>query len=334
MQDKKDALAVIAYHNDTLDVGKVYDTRFQYYGIGVSTPRVIFDGTVERVGGMQYGSMYSQYVAPYEQAVAVPLGVELSLSLVADNEVQIDISNISAKQLSGKLHIALVERYRPYQWMDMETVDFVCRAMLPNAEGKDFTIDQGATITSVQKFSVQPDWNYCWIVAFFQAPDKRILQGAMIPIENTIPKIQLLGGPETGAMWLQNSTHLISWSSNRPLGSIEVDFSNDGGKSWIPIGASTSENDQFNWTVPQISSSQCLLAVSDLYGGAKTVSGMFTIGNKGDFNLDGVVNSADRQLLIEFLLENRTGLPGADLNEDGRIDILDLSYFDIKLLRQ
>jgi hypothetical protein len=334
MLDKKDALAVIAYHGDSFDVGKVHDIRFQYYGAGVSTPRVLFDGVIERVGGMQYGSMYSQYVRPYEQAAAVPVDLDLSLSLTAADEVHIDASNISAKRLSGKLHTALVERYRTCKWMDMEIVDFVCRAMLPSAEGKEFTINQGATITSAQKFSVQSDWNYCWIVTFFQAPDKRILQGAMIPLESTIPKIQILEGPATSALWLRNSTHLISWSSNRPLGATEVDFSSDGGKSWIPIRTAAAGNGQFNWTVPQITSSKCQLTINDPYGGAKAVSGLFAIGNKGDLNLDGVVDSADRKLLIEYLLENRTiTLPGADLNEDGKINILDLSYFNSNLLR-
>jgi hypothetical protein len=326
---------VIAYHDDVLDAGNVYDTRFQYYGVGVPTPRVIFDGAIERVGGMQYGSMYSQYIAPYEQAVAAPLSAEVSLSLAAADEVRIDISNLSAKPLSGKLHVVLVERHRPYPWMDMEVVDFVCRAMLPAAEGKDLTIDPGTSISSAQKFSVQPDWNYCWIVAFFQAPDKRILQGALIPLESTIPIIQIPGGPQKGALWLQNSTHSIAWSSNRPLGSIEVTFSKDGGANWIPIRTATSGNGQFDWTVPQITSSKCLIAVSDPYGGARTVSDLFAIGIKGDFNLDGGVDSSDRKRLIDFLLENRTGsLPGADLNEDGRIDILDLLYWDSTLLRQ
>ena len=332
--EKGEALAVIAYHNDSFDVAKVYTTRFQYYGAGVGTPRVLFDGTFQIVGGIPYGSLYGQYVHPYDKAAEVPAPLGLSLSLEAADRVRVEIANTSAQRLSGVLHIVLVERYRPCQWMDMNVVDFVCRAMLPGANGQAVTVDPGATTASTQTFSVQADWNYCSIIAFFQAPNKQILQGAMLPLESTIPTIQISSGPSTGAMWLRNSTHSVSWSSDRPLGAIQVEYSDNGGERWIPVQTATSGTGQYSWTVPQISSSQCLLAVCDPYGGTRVVSGRFAIGFKGDLNADGVVNGADRRLLIEYLLENKARLlPGADLNEDGRADILDLIYFDTNLIK-
>jgi hypothetical protein len=221
--------------------------------------------------------------------------------------------------------------------MDMEIIDFVCRAMIPGAEGQAMTLEPGAKIESTQGFSIRPDWNYCWIMAFFQAPDRRILQGAMIPIESTIPKIQI-SEPAPESIWLQKSTHSISWAMDRPLdpqGAIEVDFSKDGGKTWDPIQLGHSGTGQFSWTIPQVTSSECLLAASDLYGEARTVSKPFTISAKGDFTLDAAVDEADRKLLVDYLLENRGRvLPGADLNEDGLVDILDLMCFDRNLLKQ
>ncbi|MBZ5497493.1 MAG: dockerin type I repeat-containing protein [Acidobacteriia bacterium] len=323
---------MIAYHEDSFDSGGAFTTRSQYYGAGAGTPRVLFDGTIERRGGLPSGSMYSQYVYPYDQAAAVSPTVDFSLSLESANQVRVEIANTSSQRLSGVLHVALVERHRFYRWMDMDIVDFVCRAMLPNAAGQTMTLDPGANAASTQQFSVQPDWNYCSIVVFFQATDKRILQGAMLPLESTIPTIKMSGGPATGAMWLRNSAHSIAWSSDRPLGAVQVEYSDNGGQSWKAIQTASSGTGQYSWTVPQINSSQCLLAVSDPYGGTRAVSGLFAIGYKGDFNADGVINEVDRRLLTEYLLENKAFLlPGADLNEDGVVDILDLVYFETLL---
>jgi hypothetical protein len=135
-------------------------------------------------------------------------------------------------------------------------------------------------------------------------------------------------------MWSANSQHTISWSSDRPLGAVEIEYSDNGGQRWLPIQTATSGTGQCNWTVPQISSSQCLLAVRDPNGGARAVSSLFAIGIRGDFNGDGVVNQADRRLLIDYLLENRISPPpGADVNEDGVIDILDLAYLETILIK-
>jgi hypothetical protein len=85
----------------------------------------------------------------------------------------------------------------------------------------------------------------------------------------------------------------------------------------------------YRWTVPDVSATRCLLAVRDPYGGARTISGLFAIGIKGDFNADGTVNAADRSILVDHLTENKTALlPGADLNGDGMVDLFDLLYFD------
>lgn len=329
-------MAIIAYHGDSYDVGNAYNARIQYYGDATATPRVKFDGVFENNDGLAYGSMYRQYIPYYNQAFAVPLDMDMSLSLVSSDQVRVDISNISSKRLSGKLHIVLVERYRPCQWMDMNIADFVARAMIPSVEGQAMTLEPGAKTASTQTFFVQPDWNYCWIMAFFQDQERRILQGALIPIESTIPKIQITE-PAPESVWLQQSTHLVSWAMDRPLdpkwGEIEIDYSKDGGKTWTAIQLGHSGVGEFSWKVPPDTSSECLLAAFDLYGEARTVSKPFTIAAKGDFTLDAAVNAADRKLLVDYLLENRGRvLPGADLNEDGLVDILDLIYFDKNLI--
>jgi hypothetical protein len=195
--------------------------------------------------------------------------------------------------------------------------------------GQQINLSPSQNYESVDQFSFQADWNYLSIVAFLQTDDKKIVQGALLDVEDSIPALQLQGVPETGNLWLKGSTHTFSWSSNRPLNSVVIEYSRDGGSTWNEIQPQNMGGKSYRWTVPDVSATRCLLAVRDPYGGARTISGLFAIGIKGDFNADGTVNAADRSILVDHLTENKTALlPGADLNGDGMVDLFDLLYFD------
>ncbi len=330
--DKKDGLAVILYFQDVFDTAGVFTSRYHYYLQGAAIPLTIFDGSENWLGGIPKGSLYNFFLPIYDKLAAASPPVDISLSLDANDRVRVEVNNTSAQTVTGTLQIVLVERHRPYVWEDLSVVDNVCRAMLPGVDGQALNLGPGATAVSTQQFTVQADWNYCSIIAFVQGSDKKILQGAAIDLENTIPKLQLSGGPATGALWLRGSTHTIAWTSDRPLGSVQLEYSTNGGQDWTPIQVAQSGTGQYSWKLPDVSSTQCLLAVTDPVGGARAVLGPFAIGLKGDLNADGLVNDADRRLLIECLLEDKAILlPGADLNEDGVIDMLDLVALDALL---
>jgi hypothetical protein len=335
--EKGEAFAVIAYHySDEFDLANgVLEARYQYYRPGgMAFPFAVMDGAYQALGGTQPGgTMYPNYLLLYNQRIALSPPVDISLSLEAANQVRVQVTNISSSQKSGNLHIALVERYRPNDWKDMHVVDFVLRNMLTGSNGQRMTLGPSASSSSVQQFSVQAGWNYCSIIAFFQTDDKQIQQGAMLALEDTIPAIQVLD-PVTGAALQPGSTQAISWSINRPLPYVSIKYSTDAGQNWTTIQSALSGATSFNWTVPYVTSAQCLISIQDPFGEAQAVSGLFAIGHMvGDFNADSLVNSADRNLLIEHLVENNaTQLSGADLNEDGAVDLFDLIYFDASLV--
>ncbi len=337
-QENKETLAVIAYYSDPFDTAAAFSARYRYYHpelVLLGTPRTIFDGdtaTLEVAQGLPSGSLYSIFLPLFQKAAASTPPADISLSLETADKVRVEVINISGQRVAGTLHIVLVERHRPYPALGTDVVDNVCRAMLPGVAGQALDLGVGAKTTSTQQFTVQPDWNYCSIIAFFQRPDKHIVQGSMMELENTIPRLQISSGPATGAFWLRGSTHSIAWSSDRPLKSVQVEYSVNGGQDWSVITVAQSGTGQYSWRLPNLSSSQCLLAVWDPVGGARAVSGPFGIGIKGDLNADGLVNDADRRLLIDCLLENRgTLVPGADVNEDGVVDMLDLVALDALL---
>jgi hypothetical protein len=337
-QEKGNTFFVIAYHlSDSFQIGdEVFETRYAYYrpGASMGVPLAVIDGHSMVLGGIAGGNMYSYYSPLYNNAAALTPPVDISISLESSKEVRVQVTNTSSSLQTGNLHIALVERFRPYVWKDMQVADFIARHMLTGASGLQMTIHASGSSSAVRQFSIDSSWNYCSIVAFFQAADKQILQGAVLPLEDTIPGIQILT-PQTGARLEAGSTQVISWTLSRTLPYVSIQFSTNGGQDWTELQHELSGTATYNWTVPEVNSSQCLIKVEDAYGNASATTGPFTIGAveiKGDLNNDGVVDGEDRSLLIEHLIENKaTQLEGADLNKDGIVDLFDLIYFDTNL---
>lgn len=297
-------------------------------------PLTVIDGKYLFLGGYSSGSMYSPYRTAYDNAATMPPPIDISLSLEIPGRIRVVVTNISTADVQGTLHIALVERHRHFDWPVQNPVlnllDFICRTMLPGPNGQPMAIAPSGNAVSEQEFSVQSDWNYCSIVAFFQAGDKRILQGAVIDIEDTFPRMTMYDGPETGDLWLRGSMHSLSWSSSRFISSVVLEYSTDGGSTWSEGTAATKTGENtYSWTAPPTNASQCLLRFRDPFGGAQAVSGLFAVGIKGDFNNDNSVDSSDRSILIDLLTENKaTLIPGSDLDENGLVDLFDLIYFD------
>jgi hypothetical protein len=333
--DKGDTFTVIAYHirDGFVDSANSGDARFQYYhrpeyyGIPLS----IINGTYHRFDAPTEGSLYSEFLDFYNQAAAVSPGVDISISLQSQREVRVEVTDISGSAMQGTLHIALVERHRPFDWRDMKVVDFVCRAMLPSPSGQPATIVPLQTFTSTQRFTLEPDWDYCSIVAFFQTADQAIQQAAVFDIPETFPQFQVDGMPHTGDLLVKGSPKVITLSSTRavPYG---FEFSSDGGATWTEIALQRLSGNNYNWTVPPISASRCFMRFRETFGGTMITSGLFAVGIRGDLNQDGKVDGVDRAVLIDYVLENRAALlPGADLNGDGVVDLFDLIYFDTEL---
>jgi hypothetical protein len=331
-KEKGSNFAVIAYHvsDDFIDAQDTSYIRYQYYRPGsVAVPLSIMDGRNQLLGGIPGGNLYSYFLSPYNSAAARIPPVDISISREAPDSVRVEVRNTSSATVRATLHIALVERFRYYPWRDLSTVDFVNRGMMPGPAGQRITLPPAQSFESVQQFSVGNDWNYCSIVAFLQADDKGILQGAMLDLEDSVPEIQIQEGPQTGDLWVKGSDHTLSWSLSRPLARLILEYSKDGGTTWDPIMTVSTVGNTYQWTVPEVNATRCLVAVRDPYGAARSISGLFAIGIKGDFNADGKVDATDRSLLVDYLIENRAAfLPGADLNADGMVDLFDLLYFD------
>jgi hypothetical protein len=82
-----------------------------------------------------------------------------------------------------------------------------------------------------------------------------------------------------GSESLQTETvHVITWNITGTIANVSIDWSADGGSNWTAITASTPNTGTYNWTVPIIESTNCLVRVSDTVTSATdTSNGVFNI---------------------------------------------------------
>lgn len=79
----------------------------------------------------------------------------------------------------------------------------------------------------------------------------------------SIPNSIVLTSPSGGENLQAGSIHSISWTSSG-VSNVKLEYSTDSGASWLTIISSYSAAiSTYNWTVPQATSTQCLVKVSD-----------------------------------------------------------------------
>ncbi len=85
-------------------------------------------------------------------------------------------------------------------------------------------------------------------------------------ISSPLPSITVTS-PNGGENWEAGTVHNITWTSNVLFDGILIDYSIDNGRSWNYINSmyDTTLNGSYSWTVPDTSSTNCLVRVEDLY---------------------------------------------------------------------
>jgi hypothetical protein len=76
-----------------------------------------------------------------------------------------------------------------------------------------------------------------------------------------------LNSPNGEENWLKGSTQTITWTTDGPVDNIKIQYSIDNGSSWNTIILSVQNNGSFLWTLPDISSDQCMVKISDASDG-------------------------------------------------------------------
>lgn len=185
-----DSVVVIAYHPSASDPFYSSEAvqRMNYYSIG-GYPTSWFDGSVQAIGGQQYGTVYPWYRGIIDNRLAQGTAILIFLECTYDTVsrtgvVTATVENTAASARNGTLHFAVVENDISFYWQGMSKIDFLMRDMLPDANGEAVFIPAADTIIRARDFSLGSLWaeENCKIVVFLQSATREIYQGAEIAI--------------------------------------------------------------------------------------------------------------------------------------------------------
>lgn len=90
-----------------------------------------------------------------------------------------------------------------------------------------------------------------------------------------------LTSPNGGELWSSGFEKDITWRSVGEVGPVRIEFSSDDGTTWEIIAAETENDGRFSWVVPDISSTSCLIQISEADDGvpSDTSDRVFPISN-------------------------------------------------------
>ncbi|MCK4427837.1 MAG: dockerin type I repeat-containing protein, partial [candidate division Zixibacteria bacterium] len=80
------------------------------------------------------------------------------------------------------------------------------------------------------------------------------------------PRIEVIS-PNGGEDWCVGDSHDITWLSERFTDDVKIQYSTNGGGSWIDIISSTENDGVYPWTVPNTPSTNCLVRIYDAADG-------------------------------------------------------------------
>jgi hypothetical protein len=111
---------------------------------------------------------------------------------------------------------------------------------------------------------------------------------------------------------ISDSVHTLTWSSEGAITNVKLEYSDANGidGTWEVIDASTPNDCEYDWTVPEATSEQCLIRVSDI----SDPNNIFDVS-------DGV-----------FTIYECVNQPVSDLNNDCKVNFADLAIFALDWL--
>ena len=144
-----------------------------------------------------------------------------------------------------------------------------------------------------------------------------------------------INSPNGGENWVFGSSHNIIWTSE-PVGNVKIDYSFDNGSNWTEITANTENDGSYTWTVPSISSTNCLVRVSEIDGNPTDISdAVFTIsegitGRVIDSSGNGIANVS----VQAYTFVSTSYVEGASTDAEGNYSIGGLTPGNYKVYFQ
>jgi hypothetical protein len=122
---------------------------------------------------------------------------------------------------------------------------------------------------------------YLYVFEPYVDDDKPIIHVWKLTTTSPTPTITVTS-PNGGESWNAGSTHTITWTGTGTVGNVRVRYSTNNGSSWSTVVSSTANDGSYSWTLPGVSSSQCLVRISETDGSpSDTSNSVFTIKSGG-----------------------------------------------------
>ena len=146
----------------------------------------------------------------------------------------------------------------------------------------EYSADNGSNWTAIDTDVTASAGTYAWTVPAV-ASDECLVRisdtassaadtsDAVFTIVNLNPSVTVTS-PNGGESWVAGSSHAVTWSAT-DISTVKIEYSSNNGTSWTTIIASTDASaESYSWTLPVMSSSSCLVRVSDTSGSPSDTS--------------------------------------------------------------
>jgi len=157
-------VAVVENHNGDTYAYTASNARNSYYTI-TGYPTAIFDGYKRLVGGDHSVSLYTSYLPIYESeyALRTAFGITISDGYSSGNNysVNVTVDRFGETPFSNSnlvLQLALTQSHIMVNWQGQTHLEFVSRAMAPNAAGTPINLQSANQVIVPLTFTYNPAW--------------------------------------------------------------------------------------------------------------------------------------------------------------------------------
>jgi len=140
----------------------------------------------------------------------------------------------------------------------------------------EFSLNNGLNYTEIIA-STPNDGSHSWavpgenttqaLIRIADAADNDPLDVSNAVFSITTPANLTLTAPNGGENWVAGSNQNITWTSTGVIANVKLEYSTNAGSTWNEIIASSPNDGAHTWTLPNITSTQTLVRVSDAADG-------------------------------------------------------------------
>ena len=230
----------------TTDDGTTWNTIVSAYPAGLSTytwfiPNGLFGGNVK--------------VRVYDSATGI------------GKKHKSNSFSIATLQISSPLNGAI------FKWGDNVIINWTASSNISNV-AIDYSSDGGTNWILIQNNIAASTGTYSWTIPNGLSSDQmkiRVRDESNENFANTNPGYFTVGNisvltPNGGEKIVGGISYPITWSATNSIGQVRIEYSVDGGATYTNIpGASAvdAQDESYNWHVPNISTSQARVRISD-----------------------------------------------------------------------